>query len=80
VTLGDHPVAGNWDGKSGTSNGVTRPDSQSHYVWMLANMNLLGMPDVTSFAYGSAHTDIPLTGDWNHDATETVGVVRGVNV
>jgi hypothetical protein len=80
VTLGDHLVAGDWDGKNGTSNGVTRPDSQGHFVWLLANTNILGMPDVTSFPYGSARTDIPVTGDWNHDATETAGVVRGVKV
>jgi len=43
-------------------------------VYYLRNTNTAGVADLT-FAYG-APGDIPVTGDWNGDGIDTIGMYR----
>jgi hypothetical protein len=82
VSLGDRPIAGDWDGNGTSSAGVTRPDGSGHWSWMLENPSgVLGSrTDMTPFSYGTERTDIPVAGNWDNDSSHTVtpGIVRPV--
>ena len=46
-------------------------------TWLIRN-SLSGGPATTTFAYGNAG-DTPVSGDWDGNGSDTVGVVRGAN-
>ena len=48
-----------------------------HAQWHLRNVNSAGLPSIPAFGYGLT-TDMPITGDWNWDSVDTVGVFRPV--
>lgn len=50
---------------------------KSGAVWHLRNQNTPGTPDVPVFTYGGS-THKPITGDWNADGIDTVGVTYTV--
>ncbi len=71
----DFPVVGDFDGDGTDTIGVVRPRADDRLSFLLRNSNTSGVADVSA-VYGSAVTDIPVIGDWDGDATDTVGVVR----
>lgn len=73
---GDVPLVGDWDGNRATTIGLYRPSTNQ---WFLHNG--LGFasssPDPAMFVYGSnALGDKPVVGDWDGNATTTIGVFR----
>jgi hypothetical protein len=77
-TLGDVPVAGDWDGNGTVTIGVVRRNVGGNWLWLLRNSNTPGSPDL-NFEYGSGTlNDIPVVGDWNGDGTTSIGVVRDI--
>jgi hypothetical protein len=75
--LGTIPVVGDWDGDGDDTIGVAVYDFSltGHIRWHLRNSNTAGPPDV-SVVY-SRGRDTPVTGDWDGDGDDTLGVVRG---
>jgi hypothetical protein len=75
--LGTIPVVGDWDGDGDDTVGLLQYDADvdGPMRWELRNSNSAGAPDLT-FRY-SRGRDVPVTGDWNGDGTDTVGVFRG---
>ncbi len=75
------PVVGDWDGRSTTTAGMVECEDDPLapgtivLVWKLRNSNSSGAPDAASFHYGASHS-IPVTGDWNGDGLDTIGVVE----
>jgi len=73
----DRPVVGDWDGTGGTYGtvtvGVFRPSTAQFH---LKNYNSSGGSSFT-FSYGSP-TDTPITGDWNWDGIDTIGIFRPI--
>lgn len=62
-----------------TSTPAPRPDTIGVYkdgIWFLRNTNNNGVADITA-VYGGDPTDLPVTGDWNGDGIDTIGVYRG---
>jgi hypothetical protein len=45
-------------------------------TFYLRNSNTIGNADITA-TFGGAPSDLPVTGDWNGDGMDTVGVYRG---
>ncbi len=69
------PVVGDWDGDGKTTVGINFKDwDHGLNRWILRNSNSSGDPDI-DFVYGRTG-DRPLTGDWDGDGTDTVGVHR----
>jgi len=68
-TLGDLPIAGDWDGSGNMTIGVTRPictatSCPGGWRWLLRNSNTAGNPNL-DFEYGSwLQGDIPVAGVW----------------
>jgi hypothetical protein len=79
---GDTPVCGDWNGDGTQTPGVVREDANGRYSWFLRNENSAG-PAHVSFVYGRDHTPgtlpptWPVTGDWNGNGQDTIGIVRG---
>jgi len=62
-----------------TATPVPRVDTIGVYkdgVWSLRNSNTDGGPDITA-VYGGDASDLPVTGDWNGNGVDTIGVYRG---
>ncbi len=53
--------------------GVWRPSTNSFY---LRNSNSGGSPDITVTITNTTSNDLPITGDWNNDGVDTVGMYR----
>src|SRR5439155_11945691 len=50
--------------------------SPNAWQWLLHTSNAAGSPEMT-FSYGNPSSgDYPVTGDWNGDGTDTIGIVR----
>jgi hypothetical protein len=77
--LGTIPVVGDWDGDGDDTVGVVQYDGDldGPIRWQLRNDNSAGPPQL-AFVY-SRGRDVPVTGDWDGDGDDTVGVVRGPN-
>ena len=75
--LGTIPVVGDWDGDGVDTIGVVVYDFSptGPIRWHLRNSNTAGPPDL-SVVY-SRGRDRPVTGDWDGDGDDTIGVVRG---
>ena len=75
--LGTIPVVGDWNGDGVDTIGVVYYDFalDGPVRWELRNSNMGGPPDVV-MNYGRGR-DIPITGDWDGNGTDTPGVVRG---
>jgi hypothetical protein len=43
--------------------------------WALRNSNSAGSPDITT-VFGGDPSDLPVTGDWNGDGRDTIGIYR----
>lgn len=74
--LGSIPVAGDWNGDGVDTIGVVYYDFavDGPVRWELRNSNVTGPPDIV-MNYGRGR-DIPLTGDWDGNGTDTPGIVR----
>jgi hypothetical protein len=72
----DFPIVGDWNGDGTDTVGVVRATSGGRLQWLLSNSFAGGAADVT-VVYGLAASDLAVTGDWNDDNVDTVGVVRG---
>jgi hypothetical protein len=75
--VGDKPVIGDWDGGGGGAHGtvtigVFRPATAR---WYLRNQHGPSCPCIADFPYGDA-TDTPVTGDWDGDGDDTIGIFR----
>jgi subtilisin family serine protease len=76
------PVAGDWNGDGIDTIGLYVPVvgawSEGEGVFHLRNSNSAGAPD-HSFAYNFANAnEIPLTGDWDGDGDDTIGLYQPV--
>src|SRR5262249_5641098 len=74
------PVSGDWDGDGITTVGVFDPIGQfgqAPATWYLRNSDTPGAPDFPPSAYGAAGW-VALSGDWDGDGDETVGVFDAV--
>jgi hypothetical protein len=77
--LGTIPVVGDWNGDGIDTAGVVLYDSDpaGPIQWHLRNSNTGGPADtVVTYSRGR---DIPITGDWDGDGDDTIGVVRGTS-
>ena len=74
--LGTIPVVGDWNGDGVDTIGVVYYDFDldGPVRWELRNSNVSGPADIV-MNYGRGR-DIPLTGDWDGNGTDTPGVVR----
>lgn len=73
--VGDSPIVGNWDGSGGDTVGVYRTNPATGAgTFLLRNSHSGGNADVT-INLGNIHDD-PVSGDWNGDGKDTVGVFR----
>jgi hypothetical protein len=75
--LGTIPVVGDWNGDGIDTVGVMLYDFSptGSMTWQLRNSNTAGPPDtVVAYSHGR---DVPITGDWDGDGDDTIGVVRG---
>ncbi len=79
--FGDLPVVGDWNG-----DGIDTPGVFRNGLWLLTNgingqnVNNTAPPINFTFAFGGAG-DLPVTGDWNGDGLDTIGVFRvGANI
>jgi hypothetical protein len=74
-TTGWKPIVGDWDGNGTTTIGLYEP-SYGQYaicgIFYLSNSNSDPALDIIG-NYGSVNLT-PLTGDWDHDGTTTIGV------
>jgi hypothetical protein len=71
----DLPVSGDWNHDNITEIGVFRPSTHSFYLD--ANGNGIWNGTVIDRAYNfGISTDLPVSGDWNHDGTTKIGVFR----
>ena len=75
ITLGDHPIVGDWDGNGTVTPGIVR-NVGGQWQWHLRSDNSAGGAYV-SFNYGAA-TDNPIVGDWDGNGTDTPGITRVV--
>jgi hypothetical protein len=74
---GDRPIAGDWNGDGRDTIGAYRVVGQTgHPDFIEATANAAGAAAVR-VSLGD-RGDVPLTGDWNGDATDSPGVFRGV--
>lgn len=72
------PVVGDWDGDGTTTVGVNfKRQREGTNRWLLRNSNSSGPADL-DFLYG-VWDDRALSGDWDGDGTDTVGVHRYPN-
>jgi hypothetical protein len=75
--LGTLPVVGDWDGDGDDTPGLMQysQSTTGPMTWLLRNSSSAGPADiVTSYSKGR---DRPVTGDWDGDGDDTIGVVRG---
>jgi hypothetical protein len=75
--LGTIPVVGDWNGDGLDTVGVMvySFDLDGHIRWDLRNTNAAGAPDIST--HYSRGRDVPVTGDWDGDGDDSIGVVRG---
>ncbi|WP_426367997.1 hypothetical protein [Streptomyces sp. E-08] len=70
-TVGDRPIAGNWDGQGPENVGIYRPSTHTFH---------LRMDNGTEKQIGWGSTgDIPISGNWDGGKNENVGVYRPTN-
>jgi hypothetical protein len=75
--LGTIPIVGDWNGDGIDTVGVVLYDFSlsGSMTWHLRNSNTSGPADmVVTYSHGR---DVPITGDWDGDGDDTIGVVRG---
>ncbi len=73
----DIPVIGDWNGDGKDTVGVYRPKEGGR--WYLTNefSSYGSSTSKYTFLYGQTTGDEPITGDWNNNGKDTVGVQRG---
>ncbi|GLZ30099.1 hypothetical protein Lesp02_22890 [Lentzea sp. NBRC 105346] len=76
-TKAESAEVGNWDGSSG--DGIATVSRGDGLGFKLRNNVSAGSAN-HSFNFGSGKTDCPVTGDWDGDGVDTVGIVRLVQV
>ncbi len=84
---GDIPVVGDWDGNGTTTVGIYQADpkfGEPAGTWKLRNSLSAGPPSyntsgIDGFAYGGLPGDLPVSGDWDGNGADSVGVVERVN-
>ena len=75
--LGTIPLVGDWDGDGDDTAAVMLYDADpaGPMRWHLRNSNTSGpADDVVTYSRGR---DVPITGDWDGDGDDSLGVVRG---
>jgi hypothetical protein len=72
---GDRPVVGDWDHNGTETIGVVHQGAGCSADWKLRNSIGPGAPDI-QFSFGNAcpGADKPITGDWNGDGFDTIGM------
>ncbi|MEU6164482.1 hypothetical protein [Streptomyces tanashiensis] len=70
-TVGDRPVAGNWDGQGPENVGIYRPSTHTFHLRMDNGTE-------KQISWGSTG-DIPISGNWDGGTNENVGVYRPTN-
>jgi len=75
--LGSIPVVGDWNGDGVDTVGIMvySFDLNGQIRWDLRNANTAGVPDIST--HYSRGRDVPVTGDWDGDGDDSIGVVRG---
>ncbi len=76
--LGDRPISGDWDASGTDTIGVYRPagaDGPPDFIEISQNATLPAT--TTTLPFGDLG-DVPFTGDWNGDGSDTPGVFRGL--
>ncbi len=73
--LGDEPITGDWNGDGTDEIGVYRPGSRAFFLDLNGNNAWDGAPTDAAFGFG-ALGDEPITGDWNGDGSDEIGVYR----
>lgn len=79
-TMGELPVTGDWNGDGVRTHGTVRNSRFGRYgdgvLWWRLRNNTGGGEPSSIFSYGRPG-DIPITGDWNGNGQDTVGVITG---
>jgi hypothetical protein len=73
-SVGDVPVAGNWDGTGGDGIAVTRPNADGSLHWLFSEGALSGKTDFET-SFGNA-SDTPISGNWDGVGGAGIGVAR----
>jgi hypothetical protein len=74
-SLGDQPIAGDWDGDG--SDGIAVFRSAGDNKWYFSNNRTSAVTDFSSGPWGSGTLgDIAVAGDWDGDGIDGVGVFR----
>jgi hypothetical protein len=71
----DLPVSGDWNHDGISEIGVFRPSTHSFYLDANGNGAWNGASVDRAYNFGIT-TDLPVSGDWNHDGTSEIGVFR----
>lgn len=80
-SLGDKPVAGDWDGDGKDTIGVFRASDRTFYLrgTLASGLGVGVVPTVTQTLPFAEANDVPLAGDWDCDGRTTVGLYRPSN-
>jgi hypothetical protein len=80
-SLGDKPVAGDWDGDGKDTVGVYRASDRTFYLrgTLAGGLGVGVVPTVTHTLPFAEANDVPLAGDWDCDGRATVGLYRPSN-
>jgi hypothetical protein len=73
-SVGDTPVAGNWDGAGGDGIAVTRPADDGSMHWLFSEGAYSGKTDFET-NFGNA-SDTPVAGNWDGVGGAGIGVAR----
>jgi len=73
---GDLGVVGDWDGDGTDTVGVFRPATSEWFLTNAPNINNSSPPIDLTFSPFGVVGDIPVTGDWDGDGIDTIGVWR----
>ncbi len=72
---GDLPLVGDWNGDGADTVGIFRAAPASGQEFYLATSNVAGGGGVGAVTLGNPG-DRPITGDWNGDGIDTIGIFR----
>lgn len=75
-TAGARPVVGDWNADGIDTIGYAELDPDGiHLRWHLRNFNSAGGDSITAFTF-ALDSDNPVSGDWDNDGQDSVGITR----